>query len=466
MITEKLVYQSIQGFLSETLEKRRVEKNKEISGLLASGLSESDPKVEAVAGKLKAIESSYEYANWIKTAAEKMVHQVTLATHISKGVHSMSRGDSVLFRNTDDMPAHLAGTHNTPSKLLDISGSAAALPLYNFINTRVIDDITIKDLIEQQHPALLNALAPTKREARAYLKAFRAFTSQTLTKPATSNLNKQLLFPINGEDFDTENVDALEYVNIVPLYASVFCHEIKQKVNAIRFSDVNKERASNRYAANNHELEQAPYQTIRDLGVLKLGGSKPANISKVVVMSGGETLLLPSLPPVIEDISIFDLPTQANSLFETDAFNRLVAPAFNAFATAYVNYSYRPNHTRKQERRNALHYLLIVIFDLAVELRSREAGWLLNHNLNMNEKYWLDPKLVQLEGFSDHKMARVITGWEKIVLDTIANFINHKLHKKLIKGANEFGDLTFDEWRTAASSIAAKYKMNGKGVLV
>lgn len=466
MITEKMVRSSIEGFLSEMLEKRRIERNKEINGLLASGLSNDDPKVLIAIEKLEAVELAYEYDNWLKNAAERMVHHVTLATHISKGVHSMSRGDSVLFCNKDDMPAHLVGSHNTPSATLDISGSAGALPLYNFINTKVADDVTIKDLIESGDAAFLGALSPLKRISKPYLKAFRAFLNQVIDAPATSNLNKQMLFPINGEDFNTDDIDALEYVNIVPLYASVFCHEIKTKVNAIRFSEVNKGRASNRFSASADELEQEPYQTIRDLAVLKLGGSKPANISKVVVMAGGETLLLPSLPPIVSTVDKFELPIQTNSLFDTAAFNRLTAPAVNAFASAYVNYSYQANHINKNERINALHFLLITIFDLAVELRNRKAGWLINHKLDINEKYWLDPKYGLLEGQSSYHMTRTVTGWEKVVLDRIAAFINTKLHSKLIKNANEFNELTFEEWRKEAQVIANKYKTNGNEVLV
>ena len=465
MITEKMVRSSIEGFLSEILEKRRIERNKEINGLLAGGLSYDDPKVLAAIEKLEAVELAYEYDNWLKNAAERMVHHVTLATHISKGVHSMSRGDSVLFCNKDDMPAHLVGSHNTPSATLDISGSAGALPLYNFINTKVTDDVTVKDLIESGDDAFLGALSPLKRISKPYLKAFRAFLNQVIDAPATSNLNKQMLFPTNGEDFNTDDIAALEYVNIVPLYASVFCHEIKTKVNAIRFSEVNKEHASNRFSANADELEQVAYQTIRDLAVLKLGGSKPANISKVVVMAGGETLLLPSLPPIVTTTDKFELSTQTNSLFNSAAFNRLTESAVNAFASAYVNYSYQANYIHKNERINALHFLLITIFDLAVELRNRKAGWLIDHKLDINEKYWLDPNYGLLEGQSSYRMTRTVTGWEKVVLDRIAGFINTKLHSKLIKNTNEFNELTFEEWRKEAQVIANKYKTNGKEVL-
>ena len=466
MITKEMVRSSIEGFLGEMLEKRRIERNKEISGLLSSGLSDQDPMVIAAIEKLEAVELAYEYDNWLQSAAERMVHHVTLATHISKGVHSMSRGDSILFRNTDDMPAHLVGSHSTPSNTLDISGSAGALPLYNFINTKVTDDVSIKDLIETGDTAFLDALAPLKRTAKSYLKAFQAFLNQVVDAPATSNLNKQLLFPINGEDFNTDDIDSLEYVNIVPLYASVFCHEIKTKVNAIRFSDVNKEHASNRFSANASDLDQAPYQTIRDLGVLKLGGSKPANISKVVVMTGGETLLLPSLPPIVTTNDKFELSTNVNSLFDSVAFNRLTAPAVNAFASAYVNYSYQSNYAHKNERKTALQFLLITIFDLALDLRNRQVGWLSDHELDINEKYWLDPNYGLMSGNSDYQMTRTVTGWEKVVLDRIADFINTKLHSKLIKSANEFGELTFNEWRAEAQVIATKYKTNGYEVLV
>lgn len=465
VITKQQVRDSIKAFLSEILEKRRAERNKEIAALLASGITDDDPKMVAAIERLEAIEVVYDYDNWLKTAAERMVHQVTLATHISKGIHSMSRGDSVLFDNTDNMPAHLVGSHSTPSAILDISGSAAALPLYSFINTKVTDDITIKDLIQAGDLALIDALSPLKRKAKSYLKAFQGFVNQTITEPATSNLNKQMLFPINSEDFNTDGVDDLEYINVVPLYASVFCYEVKQKVNAIRYSESNKKLAANRYSSNAAELEQAPYQTIRDLAVLKLGGSKPANISKVVVMSGGETLLLPSLPPVIHHANAFELSSLANSLFNSVAFNRQIANAVNSFASAYVNYSYQATTVHKQARQQALHFLLISIFDLALELRAKEAGWSQDYALNIHEKYWLDPNYGSQAGQHLYQKNRESSHWERDILDRIANFINNQLHTRLIKNTTEFNELTFDEWRKAATDVASKYKINGNEVL-
>lgn len=477
MAKAEQVRQAIGAFLGDMLEKKTIERQKEIDGLIANGVADDDPKMVSAIQKLEAAELNYEYDNWLKTAANKMVHHVTLATHISKGVHSMSRGDSVLFKNTDNLPAHLAGSHSTPTRILDISGSASALPLYNFINTPVGNDKIIRDLIETRDNGLIQALSTDKAIALSYLKSFKSFLNQVISEPATSNLNKQLLFPINGDELTVENpddpkakavfdnIDAYEYLNIVPLYASVFCHEVKQKVNAIRFSEDNKAAVSQRFSADANDIDQVPYQTIRDLGVLKLGGSKPANISKVVVMSGGETLLLPSLPPTIVRPKDFELSTLTNSLFKSVAFNRLIRHALNALASAYIHYGYQPNYENKRQKRNALYFLLITIFDLSVGLRTREAGWLENHNLSTSQKYWLDPNRGNLTGQEAYKAARAAANWQDDILDDIARYINSELHSMLIRNANEFNEDTFDEWRKEAAVIANKYKLNGSEVL-
>lgn len=461
------VRNAISGFLGEMLEKKLTDRQKELKELTDNGVGATHPKMVAAVSAIEALERNYDYDYWLNNAATKMVNQVTLATHISKGVHSMSRGDSVLFKNSDNLPRHLSSSHDYQDRtdVLDVSGSAASLPLYNFINTVVTDGVTIKDLIVSSSPSLLEVLSDDPDTAQSYLDAFQGLFSKKIDQPITSDLNKQLLFPTNADCLNVSSISDLGYVNVVPLYASVFSQQIRTAVNDIRFSEQNRAAITNRFASDANPDEQVPYQTVSDLAVLKLGGTKPANISKVVVMSSGEVLLLPSLPPHTVKASQFEISKRINSLFENVSFGRKTKSAFYELGFAFAQYHNQANYENKQARKNALQVLLTLIFNIANELRDRDAGWLAGYNLTTAQTFWLDPNRGSLAGQEAYQAERDAINWQDQVLADIANHINSTLKTRLVNYADEFDRYTFDEWRIEATAIAHKYKLNGNEVL-
>lgn len=463
MVGKEKIREAIKNLLLQMLEKKSAAKEKEIDALIAKGMSKADIKLERAIKALSELEHSYQYDNWLHHAAHNMTKTATLATHISKGVHSMSRGDSVLFKSTSDRPSHIAGSHNIISDVIDISGSAAALPIYNFINLEV-DGVTIKQLIEQSDPAVIAALSDDKETALNLLESFQTFLSKQVEHPSTSDINKQLLFPKNGDSFEIEAVDDLEYETVVPLYASVFLHEVRNKINNVRYGEDNKEAIKNRFSQDAREIDQVSYKTIKDLAVIKLGGSKPANISKVVVMSGGETILLPNKPPSFTKIDAYLIPNYISSIFESVKIASMLKKPLSNLAYASIAYDKRAIYKTKNNKRAALERVITKVFDIALILQKNEAGWLDSHALSAHEKYWLDPMGETFKGMSVDQIERQQAQLKDKVILMLAGYINNSLEALGGEHADIFDSYSFNDIRKEIESMAKKFKRNNLGV--
>lgn len=459
MIDKQLIRESVTAMLTPMHDKKLLEKQKALSDLIKKNAA--DEAIEKASAAVNDVSSVYQYDNWLARAANSMSKQVTIATHISKGIHSMSQGDSVRFVNDDARPKYLAGSHNIESDLLDISGSASALPIYNFINLVIADGITIKNLIESDSEALIEALSDDREIAESHLNAFKSLLTRTVENPVTSEVNKQLMFPLNGDSLEIVDINDFNYENVIPLYPSVLCHETRAKINKIRFADKKTEAAQ-----DEAEVEKDSFLKIKDLASIRLGGTKPWNISKVVSMSAGEALLLPSLPPVSKKADGFTLSKNIASIFNGAAFKYATKNPINHFIACSIKLESQSNYQNKTDKKNALDLLLVTIFDIAVELRSKKAGWLNDYVININEKFWLDPNRGNLEGQGVYAKKRESTDWQGKVVDAMSHFINDALKEASEQHASSFDANNFNELRKQVLIVANDYKQKSVEVFL
>lgn len=459
MIDKQLIRESVTAMLTPMHDKKLLEKQKALSDLIKKNAA--DEAIEKASAAVNDVSSVYQYDNWLARAANSMSKQVTIATHISKGIHSMSQGDSVRFVNDDARPKYLAGSHNIESDLLDISGSASALPIYNFINLVIADGITIKNLIESDSEALIEALSDDREIAESHLNAFKSLLTRTVENPVTSEVNKQLMFPLNGDSLEIVDINDFNYENVIPLYPSVLCHETRAKINKIRFADKKTDAAQ-----DEAEVEKDSFLKIKDLASIRLGGTKPWNISKVVTMSAGEALLLPSLPPISKKVDGLVLSKNITSIFNSAAFKYATKNPLNHFIACSIKLESQSNYQNKTDKKNALDLLLVTIFDIAVELRSKKAGWLNDYVININEKFWLDPNRGNLEGQGVYAKKRESTDWQGKVVDAMSHFINDALKEASEQHASSFDANHFNELRKQVLIVANDYKQKSVEVFL
>ena len=477
MLKKTVIKAAIQSFLTAQADKTSVKHYKELEkaeNALEKATNDGkadEAKISSLVTALTDAEKSihavrkrYEIEQWIQTAAENLTKQVSFGTHISKGIHPSSRGDNIISNvlRDGDIPAHIVGTHSIDIDIMDMTGNAAALPIYDFLEYAVDENHKIKDLILSDNAELIQSLSEDEVAAHTYHTLLKELLLRRVESPVTSTLNKQVLFPINSSDFDNyQNIDSLEYVNIIPLLPSVFCRAIHTKVRDIRGDD-NFNAEQTRYHQTDANKQQS-YTTIRDLAVLNVGGAKPQNVSKLVQMQFGNLTLLPSLPPVSQNNKGFFFSKRISSLFISNQLDYLTEEAFNNLY-AVVNATHN-NAATKRKRENAVELIISIIFEVAQELRSREAGWVSDYALNLNEKLWLDPKAVDLEGYDWITSQRTKIGWQDAILTAISLYINNKLKKRFPEIKENFGAVTVSHWRSRAVTIANNYKLKGQEVL-
>ncbi|MGP5057622.1 type I-F CRISPR-associated protein Csy1 [Psychrobacter celer] len=464
MITTEVIKKSISGFLQDELNKKLIEADKKIETELKSKGAES-PKMQKLVAAKEALFSKYEYNSYMKLIALTMCKQVSLATHISKGVHSMSKGDNILFKDDGNRLSYIAGSHNVETRSLDISGNAASLPIYKFINIKVTDEVILSDLLKEGGQAIIEALSDDRAVGTQYLDALQDFLKSETTSAVTSELNKQLLFPVNGDDMSIDNVDDIQYENVIPLYASMFCREAREKINDIRYSKADKAAKDNRFAPKKG-VDHEEYRTIRDLASMQLGGSKPQNVSKLLSAVGGENVLLPSIPPKFKEQSSLQIPKGITSIFDSRQFKTAVKAEVNDFVTNSLRYERQPVIKFKAKKNNALWVLVSAVFDVAIQLQENKPGWLKDHSLDISEKFWLDPNRGLLDGQGTYAKKRAQSVYQDHVLNRLSHFINESVKLKANNDSAASDSDSFDEIKLTAINVLKSYNRNGLKVFL
>ena len=456
-ITPKLASSAIKAFLASQYDKKTETEQKQLAKAIESSDHEKTAELKATLAEAK---EKYSVANWIPDEAIRFAKQLKFGTHISKGVHPMSRGDNISFSKKSDIPIAFVGTHSIESGYIDANRSAAALPLAAFFDFEVSETAKIRDLILADNIDFIASLTSDQKLAKTYQQAFKNAIQNVITEPVTDELNKQVLWATNA--YDGSDLEQLNYINIVPLYPSVLTHEVYQRINHLKFSEDNKAARDNRFKKT---AEQQSYVTLNDLATLQLGGTKPQNVSLLMSKQGGRNYLLPSLPPIIKQERSFKLSKFANSIFGT-------AMEYNA-REAIQNIFKSIKDTRnvvdvRDARKSAVDEVLYQIFAAAEDIRmTMPAGWSKDYELERHEQLWLDPKRADLEGEEEFKAEREQDdAWHNQIVHSFARWLNTLMQAEFKEIASEFGDAEHLNWEREIEDMQKRYERAGKGVFL
>lgn len=456
-ISPELASSAVKAFLANQYDKRTETEQKQLVKAVESSDHE---KVSELKETLAEAKEKYSVANWIPDEAIRFAKQLKFGTHISKGVHPMSRGDNISFSKKSDIPIAFVGTHSIESDYIDANRSAAALPLAAFFDFKVSETAKIRDLILADNIDFIASLASDQKLAKAYQQAFKTAIQNVITEPVTDELNKQVLWVTNA--YEGTDIQQLDYINVIPLYPSMLTHEVYQRINHLKFSDENKAARDNRFKKT---AEQQPYVTLNDLATLQLGGTKPQNVSLLMSKQGGRNYLLPSLPPIIKQERSFKLSKFANSIFGT-------AMEYNARESIQSIFK-SIKDTRnivdvRDARKSAIDEVLYQIFAAAEDMRSNmPAGWSKDYDLDRVEKLWLDPKRADLEGEEEFKAEREQNdAWHGQIIHSFARWLNTLMRAEFKEIASDFGDAEHLDWEREIEDMKKRYERAGKGVFL
>lgn len=448
---------AIKAFLESLYDKKTDTEQKQ----LAKAVESNDlNKITELKATLAEAKEKYSVTSWIPDAATRFAKQLKFGTHISKGVHPMSRGDNISFSKKNDIPIAFVGTHSIKSDYIDANRSAAALPLAAFFDFEVSETTKIRDLILAENIDFIASLASDQKLAKTYQQAFKTAIQNVITEPVTDELNKQVLWVTNA--YEGLDIEALDYINVIPLYPSVLTHEVYQRINHLKFSDENKVARDNRFKKT---ADQRPYITLNDLATLQLGGTKPQNVSLLMSKQGGRNYLLPSLPPIIKHERTFKLSKFSSSIFSTG----MEYNAREAIQSIFKSIKDTRNIVDVRDaRKNAIDEVLYQIFALAEDIRSTmPAGWSKDYELERAEKLWLDPKRTDLEDEEDFKAERETdNAWHNQIVHRFARWLNTLMQAEFKDIASDFGDAEHLDWEREIEDMKKRYERAGKGVFL
>ena len=436
-ITRADIQAAISGFLNDQFLKKAEPDIKRLEKAEADG---NEAAIAAAQDALAQWRQKYSAPVWLDDAARRMAGQLKFGSHISKGIHPDAKGDNVNFVADTPLPEYLIGSQSARALALDANGNAAALPLAAFFNTPVgaAQTVKLRQLIAQNHPALNGCFADDVALSDEYQALFQAALSGTTDAPTTHERNKQILWP-RGEQAIVHD----DYICLVPLYPSALTHAVYQQLNQARYSDENKLARDNRFKKT---AEHKPYVSITQLAITKLGGTKPQNVSQLTSAQGGRNYLLPNLPPQLTQQKEFDMPLSAHTLFERSlryecregwqSLKRAVEAKKSIMAV-------------RECRKKGIASIIMSIISLAEKIQNEKAaGWSKEHDdLDMAQKYWLDPRRGDLLGEEEFKAAYDRGEWIPVIEKTFSLWLNNWLKQAFPKYALDFDDAEFQEWR-------------------
>ena len=318
----------------------------------------------------------FSLAQWLPDAARRAGH-LSMVSHPSKFSHPSAKTSAVIAQASLQADGYVrTGNVSYP---LDVFGSAAAIDVYKFLALPLSDGKTVLEHLEQETALAQRLLSQAPSVPVSELTSQFLAIKASETQVKTDGLVKQVYFPVDGG-----------YHLLSILTPSGMLTELKERIDALRFSDASKEARE----ARKHQLYHAQgFNDILDLTVTVYGGSKPQNISVLNNQNSGRSYLLPCKPPQL-DHRATRLPSRdffKQTLFVRD-FDVYFKSLFELMALDINNMHIRDGI------RKVLHKIVDEVMYRAFCVREFAGGWSQTEHyqaLPKAQQLWLDVALLE-----------------------------------------------------------------------
>jgi len=372
--------------------------------------------------KRDSLVEEYGLRSWVEKAAAR-VSQVKMVTHVLKATNSTAKGTSLYCPPSTLQKLEEVGTcHIDKSFSADVVCNAAQLDVYKFLKL----EYGGKSLLEwfQQHDVdLCEALG--NEDLDRWCDSFAGIRN-TGGDLASHERMKQIYW-LTGED----PVDDADFTILTPMYSSTLAHEVYGCINEHKYSDNTKNaraaKKKNEYCE--HSIHEYPH-----LGIQKLGGTKPQNVSQLNSERGGRNYLLASLPPVWISRSVRP-PYGRRPLFEQFGLRRDVQAILRRFK-GFLESDPPANMTTRIRRDEYLDRLFGEFSLYCEDLHGLEPCWSADSKCRLVEceVMLLDPeRYVRDADFVARFQKKYASrDWTKDVSSRFANWLNGALEGKLL----------------------------------
>ncbi|WAT15176.1 type I-F CRISPR-associated protein Csy1 [Xanthomonas fragariae] len=396
--------------------------------------------------------SKYDYATWLADAADRARH-LQSATHVIKATHpSVKKSSNAYVLPSDMIQRPEIGTHNVGANFREDTAVSDAKHLdVSSLLKQVVDGHRLLDWIRLDDPDLRHALDPDPKTSDAWIAAFKGLIRKEKSY-SSSTLAKQVYWLVGDQP-----TDDTQYHLLQPMFSSTLAHVVHANIQDARFGEANKLARQARRTKQPHD---GSYRDYRNLVALKLGGTKPQNISQLNSERGGVNYLLASLPPswTLE---------HPRSLLKTDsAIDRFgYSTDVRAIVRTLADFLLDdppPNDKTRRIRQRIEQELSAQLAVFAAETQARFApGWTRDADctLPLYEQLWLDPERTELPVRRDPQhpqwtqdddafnAAYAFGDWPDQVAGRFANWVTAQLHKA---GLTSVGDNEYRHWARQA----------------
>jgi len=316
-------------------------------------------------------QEKYTLENWLIDSS-KRAKQLSLSSHPAKFVHPDAKASSIIakaVKNTDG----LLRSGNVAVEL-DVFGNAAALDVEKFLRTKLADEKTILQHLEDNSDSIRQQFTTSNTSYDQIREAFLQIKHSDLDQ--TSEKLKQVYFPA-GDDYHL----------LSPLIPSGMIFKFKHRINELRFSEENKTLREELKKAK-PEPVSGTIDELYDITATGYGGTQSQNISIQNAQNGGISYLLSSMPPSLEKRPI---QPPKKDFFESCLWTGLFKTDFEEF---HKILSWRKNNKDIRDARDDVVLNAISKVQRQIDkLRAIDKGWSNSNTyagLSQWQKIWLD----------------------------------------------------------------------------
>jgi CRISPR-associated protein Csy1 len=323
------------------------------------------------------IDKEFDLRTWISSAA-KRARQLTIVTHPGKFGHPDANITAIKSDSIARSPDGYLRTGNVPNVPDDVFGNAAALDIYAFLSLTLDDGRTVLSHLKVKSPEIQNILNENDETFGELCSGLLAIEMDD-GPLRTDGKIKQVYFPVP----DSSASNRYHLLSILTPSGLVYIH--RERIRATKFSDETK---SAREARKSDSHSETGYKDFLNLLTVSYGGSQPQNVSRLNSSNSGEAIMLPCLPPFLDEKYV-RLPKKDffAELRWDDELKSLIESVHRIFVIEYNNVNIR------DARKYWFTKIFNWIFSSAMRYQSLEPGWSQRPEVQipLAQRQWLDP---------------------------------------------------------------------------
>ena len=396
-----------QRLISEERVKKEAAKEKAIKGLVEARKSAISTHIPA----------------WLEYFSKQKISNKPFhrSTHLSKFENAANDYGSINSDQYLSKSMNFISTSSIPNKTYDIAHSNGnQINLSKFLLVEDRNKKTVFEKIWNDDISWLEEFFSDNKKRLEIASDIKSLISMSPDSPDSAQ-HKQIYFPVSEEN--------IGYHIVSPLFSSSFSQFLYDKVR-----DTKGKQAVKRKAKKDGKYEKGILCTFPDIGLIRMGGDKPNNISPLNSMRFGESVLLSCQPPPQWKTQTKP-PVRRRTIFNSELSRTVKEPVeqLQKLLLAIKSNNLSMNLERKKLIASLVTEIAYSVFDYAAQIQKLKhlAGWSQESNLVAHQQYWLDP-FRQDELF---QTARTDLDWQANIRMDFARWVNRQLkHQQLTLG--------------------------------